>query len=468
VVRRIPWVTIAIVAICLVLQIRATLSEGVEQHVAQVEYQIETLGVEVVTEFGAQGDPNTPPGQSELIKRFRDGELGEPDDPRREQFEAYEKRIHDLMDEDPVLGLGYRPAVDGPGRMISSAFSHAGWFHFLGNMLFLYLCGINLEDRWGRVGFSVFYLLGALAAALAFKLWHPGGMVPLVGASGAVAAGMGAFLVLFATTRIRFFYAYWILLRPKAGTFETKAYVALILWFLWQLFYAGFEASMDMDTAYSAHVGGFVFGVAVAGILKVSGVDQKLEDRSEQASELFKEDARYVEAMRLIGQKQKPEAANKLREVLADNRDHEGAREALFRIALETADERRLIIDAGWYLGHASRTGEHGQVVGAYYTLRDRHPNVPVDDRALASVVCSAAALKNHGLVVEATRELMTNFPKSERVPGAMLDAAESQGESGRSDLARKTLENLVASYPNDPAATVAKDRLGPGQGSMP
>lgn len=459
-VRRVPWVTIGIVVICFLLQFRATFADDASYELGEIATQIATIQQAVVSE---ETDPEvslTLAEQDEVIAQYRAGELGEEDDPRREQLDLLEERAMKVMAEDPVLGLGYRPAVDGVGRMITSAFVHGGWLHLLGNMLFLYLCGANLEDRWSRPGFAGFYLVGAIVAAFTFKLWHPASLTPLIGASGAVAAGMGAFLVVFTTTRVRMFYAYWLTFKPKAGTFEIPAYAALGFWFAMQAFYAWFEAYLNMDVAYSAHVGGFVFGVATAGVFKVSGLDSRLEDRAEKASELFNEDERYVSAMRALGQGDKAGAAAMLKEVLAEDPDHGAAREALFRLALELDDERRVTIDASWYVVRAVDQEEWDQAAGTYYTLRDRYSQVTLDDRALAAVAVAGNKLSNSTLVVEATRDLMNQFPKSPRVPAAMLESAEAQSNTGRRDLALKTLRNIVATYPQDPAAAVARERI--------
>ena len=459
-VRRIPWVTSAIVVICFLLQFRAAFADDASSELGELATQIATIQQAVVSE---ETDPQvslTLAEQDEVIARYRAGELGEEDDPRREQLDRLEERALKVMAEDPVLGLGYRPAVDGVGRMISSAFVHGGWLHLLGNMLFLYLCGANLEDRWGRLGFAAFYLAGAVVAALTFKLWHPASLTPLIGASGAVAAGMGAFLLVFTTTRVRMFYAYWLTFKPKVGTFEIPAYAALGFWFVLQAFYAWFEAYLNMDVAYSAHVGGFLFGVATAGVLKASGLDARLEERAEKASELFKEDERYIGAMRALGQGDKAGAAAMLKEVLAEDPDHGAAREALFRLALELDDARRVTIDASWYVARAADQEEWDQAAGTYYTLRDRYPQVRLDDRALAGVTVAGNKLSNASLVVEATRDLMTLYPQSPRVPAAMLESAEAQSETGRRDLALRTLGNIVANYPQDPAAVVARERI--------
>lgn len=118
---------------------------------------------------------------------------------------------------------GYIPTEPHPLALFTSMFMHAGWLHLLGNMLFLWLSGGSLEDRWGRVFFLILYLVSGVVATLIHAAMTPHSHIPLVGASGAIAGLMGAFLVRLATTRIRFLY--WIFI--FRGTFEAPAYVML-------------------------------------------------------------------------------------------------------------------------------------------------------------------------------------------------------------------------------------------------
>ena len=135
-------------------------------------------------------------------------------------------------------------------------------------MWFLWLCGVNLEDRWGRWLFLPFYLCAGVAGALLHRALAPDAFVPVIGASGAIAGAMGAFLVTMARTRISFAYVLLISFRPRAGTFQSPAYVMLPLWLGSELLGAWLKPGDG--TAHWAHVGGFAFGAAVAAVLKLS------------------------------------------------------------------------------------------------------------------------------------------------------------------------------------------------------
>jgi membrane associated rhomboid family serine protease len=145
-----------------------------------------------------------------------------------------------------------------------SMFLHGGWLHLAGNMLFLWVFGNNVEDRLGWIGYLIFYVLGGLAATGLQIALDPESAVPNVGASGAIAAILGAYLVLFPRARIHtlviFFFITWV---------ELPAMVVLGAWFVLQLFSGVGDMGRQLGggVAYWAHVGGFVFGLLVTWLL---------------------------------------------------------------------------------------------------------------------------------------------------------------------------------------------------------
>jgi len=154
--------------------------------------------------------------------------------------------------------------------MVTSMFLHGGWLHLLGNMLFLWIFGNNVEDRLGRIPFLLFYFIGGIAAALTQVFIDPTSTLPLVGASGAIAGALGAYIVLFPGARILslvflgFFYQ----------LLEVPALVVLGFWFVLQLIsgFAGLGAETAQGgVAFFAHIGGFVFGVAVGLLFRTIG-----------------------------------------------------------------------------------------------------------------------------------------------------------------------------------------------------
>jgi membrane associated rhomboid family serine protease len=180
--------------------------------------------------------------------------------------QAYESELNtDILDN-----YAYVPARPHLLSYLTANFLHGGWLHLIGNMWFLWLAGFILEDNWGRLIYPAFYLIAG-ASALQFYGWcAPGSYMPLIGASGAVAALMGAFLIRFPNMKIEMaLLAYFVRYRFKA-----PAYALLPLWLIMEFFY-GSVMGVSSPVAHWAHVGGFLFGMGAAYGLKVSGLEQK-------------------------------------------------------------------------------------------------------------------------------------------------------------------------------------------------
>jgi membrane associated rhomboid family serine protease len=154
----------------------------------------------------------------------------------------------------------YRRHVSPPFSLLLSLFMHGSWLHLLGNMLFLWIFGNNIEDRLGRVKFIFFYLFCGIGASLAHVLFNLNSLVPVIGASGAVSGVMGAYLALFPTARIRTLVFIFILVT----TMDIPASVFLVIWFIFQFLSAGGGSGI----AWLAHVGGFVLGFILIRFLE--------------------------------------------------------------------------------------------------------------------------------------------------------------------------------------------------------
>lgn len=148
--------------------------------------------------------------------------------------------------------------------LVTSMFLHGGLFHILGNMLFLWVFGNNIEDTIGRIRFTFFYMATGIVAGLAHVAANPDSVIPTVGASGAVSGMLGAYIVLFprahVTTIVPAFFLW---------TMRLPAVVVLGLWFVSQFFIGASQQLGGAGVAWVAHVGGFVAGVVL--ILAVGG-----------------------------------------------------------------------------------------------------------------------------------------------------------------------------------------------------
>ena len=142
-------------------------------------------------------------------------------------------------------------------------FVHGSLFHLLGNMLYLWIFGNNVEDRLGPVRFALFYAVCGVIAALTHVLFQPGSRVPMIGASGAIAGVLGAYLVLFPRARVKVL----IFLIFYIDVVAVPAGIVLGLWFLLQILNVG----MGGGVAWFAHVGGFLAGLSLIWLVRASG-----------------------------------------------------------------------------------------------------------------------------------------------------------------------------------------------------
>ena len=203
------------------------------------------------------------------------------------------------------FALGLRP--NRMGRMhtfVTYQFLHADIWHLVGNMLFLWIVGCLLEDSWGRIPFLAFYLLGGAFAGLAHCLQDSSSAIPLIGASGAIAAAMGAFAIRHFFTRIKFFYFFILLVRPVWGTFHLPAYVFLPFWFVEQLVLRSLSGFVGVSgVAYMAHIAGFAGGATAALFFKFSGFEDRIIAplvQSRQIDAGVLKDPRFEEACDLL------------------------------------------------------------------------------------------------------------------------------------------------------------------------
>jgi membrane associated rhomboid family serine protease len=146
--------------------------------------------------------------------------------------------------------------------LVSSMFLHGGWMHLLGNMLYLWIFGNNIEDVMGHVKFTVFYLLCGILAAVSHALTDPSSQIPMVGASGAISAVLGAYLLLFPRAHV-------LVLLPAIGMTRVAAGIVLGMWFVTQLISGGMSVgAAGGGVAFFAHIGGFIAGMALIGFFK--------------------------------------------------------------------------------------------------------------------------------------------------------------------------------------------------------
>ncbi len=303
--RRWPVVTLALIAInVLVFLFTMTAMDDEAPHLADVKSHILMLAAlhpELKMQPDSQklvdGFKNSHPDQWKRaqdpfrdVMDVEDAKIKMTDDPSKLQAE-----MDSLNDEFVKLSAtsitqhyAFVPASPSAISYLTANFLHGGWMHLIGNMWFLWLAGFVLEDVWGRWLYSVFYLVAGVAA-LQFYAWtNPGSITPTLGASGAVAALMGAFLVRYPKMKIGMVWIiYFSLLRlMRTGNpfrmlkFKASAFWLLPLWLGAEILFALVDPSSGV--AHWAHVGGFLFGAAVALAIQHSGLEQKANKKIEE------------------------------------------------------------------------------------------------------------------------------------------------------------------------------------------
>lgn len=231
------------------------------------------------------------------------------------EMDSLSQKFED-MERNTLLGhYGFLPAHPTAISYLTANFLHAGWLHLIGNMWFLWLAGFTLEDNWGRPIYATFYLVAG-AVAIQFHGWiYPHSFAPYLGASGAVAALMGAFLVRFPKMKIEMF---WLLFYVR-GRFKAPALWLLPLWGLMEVFY-GTLFGQASGVAHWAHVGGFAFGVVGALVLSWTSLEQKASSAIEEKV-AWSADPAIVQATEAMEQGKTDEAIQKLTQHIASKPD---------------------------------------------------------------------------------------------------------------------------------------------------
>jgi membrane associated rhomboid family serine protease len=292
--RRWPVVTFALIAINVVVFF------ATYQNIQDNGAQLRTAKNHIILLSAVHPELKVQPDIQRFVANFRDNNKetwAQIQQPNRQAMDSWDAQM--LQTSDPailqqkmdslsqqyekleaasiVARYGFTPAHPRLLSYLTANFLHGGWFHIIGNMWFLWLAGFVLEDFWGRALYAAFYLVAG-AAALQFHAWlNPGSMVPAIGASGAIAALMGAFLVRFPKMKIEMGWLFAFRFRR----FHAPAYCLLPLWLIMETVY-GILFNQGGGIAHWAHVGGFMFGAGFALALRYSGYEDRLHKKVEE------------------------------------------------------------------------------------------------------------------------------------------------------------------------------------------
>lgn len=365
-VRRTPWVAFVILGLNLLvawpidLSARST-EAAVRTSARQVfSFMVEHPYLELPTSLSPLLDPALVARFTEVRQAYLDADALPPQERLQEEQQRLAELSRALADAraaTPWSRFGFSPGQPRVFNLLSHLFVHAGWLHLFGNLLMFFALGPFLEDVFGRPVFVALYLLSGAVAAGAHALGSAGSQAPLVGASGAIAGVMGAFLVRLGSSRIRFLFLPLLVLPFFRVELLFSGYLFLPLWFVGE-HWAATHAVRD-GVAYWAHVGGFVFGVAFAGVLRLSRLEERWINRAiEDEVSLVQHPA--IEAAnqaRLAGDL--PRARLEIRKALAAGPDNLDAWSEACDIAIAAEDPAELERAGSRLLDLYARAGEH-------------------------------------------------------------------------------------------------------------
>lgn len=281
IVRRMPWVTLAVVALNLVLFLVSRYSaEGTTKKADELLGEILSYQQSHPwTKLPPDVTKNLELNDRQMMQLLEDAYNETGYEPPKAEQEANQvelnrmgKEFASVLEAHPFLRYGFIPGKPTVLAFFTSMFIHGGWLHLIFNMWFFYLAGPPIEDVFGRVGFALFYLGTGVVAALTHMAMFPDSMTPMVGASGAIAGLMGAFFARFWRTKISFFYLFGFWAR---GTFDAPAWLMLPFWLIGELWFALLWQEPG-GVGYWAHVGGFAAGALGAWLIKAFRLEERL------------------------------------------------------------------------------------------------------------------------------------------------------------------------------------------------
>jgi membrane associated rhomboid family serine protease len=450
-VRRLPVVTFSIMAVNVIIfsitfpivagemEDLSKLGTELERHLKQhpellvddrVRTRLTELGVMHQLESDAIADQlKASPALATKYKewlRTREGEK------LRNEFNQKLTTYKDAVDG--TVWHQYGLAPNGTWRLhqlLTSAFPHNGMLHLMSNMLFFFAVAFSLEDLWGRGGFLGFYMMGAAASVTPYILSPLN--VPLVGASGAVAATLGAFLFRLPKTKIKLFCVPSLIRRvmgKQAITVMVPGYIYLVAYFIAQVvdWYFDKQAGNISGVAYSVHIAGFIFGACFAVMMKVTRIEELYLNPLIESKISFSAAPAITQALEALDGGDALTSERKLMAHLVKNPDDTNAMLTAVQVFQRTSNFEKL-------------NGMYGRLIRLHLKRGDKE-----------------AALYAYD-------SLLSAFPDDNvapRIPASdWLALCEYLRESGMNREAAVEYERLVKACPDDPLASLAAVKGG-------
>lgn len=355
---------------------------------------------------------------------------------------GYDRRLDEVFTLRQVLRRGEW----SPRRMLGSAFVHSGVAHLAGNLLFLLALGLVLEGAIGAVGLLLVYLLGALGGSAASLLWGSSEVLGTLGASGAIAALMGAFCVVWGRRPVRFFYWFIVLF----DYVRAPAIVLLPLWLGWELY--RFFSDSGQGIAFEAHIGGLIVGALLGAVLVLTRRTRPdfMRDDAEPAAAA---DDRWRRAQVHIGRMQNAEAERLLVELVREQPARFELVQARYRVA----------VNAGHRAAQRERALELLDLSAADAAQARLQQMLLTDLDALPPLVTALALVRRwselecNGAAEALLRRLDSAHVGDEATAQAWWSLALRYAERGDPGAHRRVLAGLIERHPTQPQAAKAR-----------
>jgi membrane associated rhomboid family serine protease len=364
--------------------------------------------------------------------------------PLQEEMDKLASEFKQLSAGSLTNSYAFIPAHPTAISYLTANFLHGGWMHLIGNMWFLWLAGFVLEDTWGRITYSIIYIISGAAAMQFYLMTNAGSFTPTVGASGAVAALMGAFMVRFPKMKIQMRWLLGIRSLARGGySFSAAAYWLLPLWLGTEILYGTLFGSSS-GVAHFAHVGGFLFGALAALVIRYSGLESKANEKID-AKTTWTVDAEITQATDLMEKGQTDEAQAVLQKFFAAHPD--------------SVDACNILQQIYWRKQDLPAYYETIIALCALY-IKERQPDLAMQHydeflNAGGTVVPPAIwldlarAMENalaHERAVQEYDNLAKTWPAERQAVQALISAARLSLKLGRPQDAQKFYESAAAS----------------------
>ena len=409
---------------------------------------VETLDVDSLLSYHREIETD-----ADFLRRMRAGDIIAADSTEYRHWRrlrtTYEKQLAEVV----FMRYGFRPADPRPATMVSYMFLHGGIGHLIGNMIFLWIVGCALEMGFGRVMYLGIYLLGGIVAVLAYWMVYRTNTLPLVGASGAIAALMGAFTVLFGCKKVNIFYS----LGVYFNYVKIPAIILLPVWVgneVFRLFFTGVA-----HVAYVAHIGGMLGG-ALMGVVggKILGLFDAGVLREEPQDEITPLMAR---ALKHITRLERDQARRLLADILKRDPANLAALTHLFNLEKTEPQNPGFHSAAADLLSLTARdSSSWHRAADIYreYTTLAHPPRLTPDLFLRMSAVCSAT-----GDTDASRRILFALLRQKSDLPGigaSLLKLAAVYHKAGHLEHWRRCLLAVSRVYPDSAEAQMAKKEL--------